>query len=204
MGNLASLPGPAVPPTDVKSDVHAAVTVRAPSVLLHGEEHAGMAVAVELDVVDPGDVVGISGEDPGEVPRGRVRLDRLAGRAEDLAVGVVNRAVAEESVVEAVVEVARGILGRGEVDRLLAVEGIAEIRAVPSLAQEQVAAILPGTAIVVREHQVRVEVYPAVDVVNPAGREAEQVVVGDVVGLERGSGLARRLEHLGGSPGERV
>src|SRR5205823_1349045 len=47
---------------------------------------------------------------------------------------------------------------------------------------------------------VRIEVNPAVEVVNSAGRDAEQVVVGDVVGLERGSGFPRRLEHAGGAP----
>ena len=107
-------------------------------------------------------------------------------------------------MVEAVVEVARVVFGRDEVDRILAVEGVSQVRAVTALAQKEMTAVLPGSTLVVREHQVRIEVNPAVEVVDSTGGEAEQVVVGDVVGLEWGSGSSRRFEHAWGTPGERV
>ena len=107
-------------------------------------------------------------------------------------------------MVEAVVEVARVVFGRDEVDRILAVEGVSQVGAVTALAQKEMTAVLPGLTLVVREHQVRIEVNPAVEVVDPTGGQAEQVVVGDVVGLERGSGFPGRFEHAWGAPRERV
>ena len=162
--------------------VHAALPRRqAAAVPLRREQHVRTIARVQLDVHHPRDASGVALEDFREVPRRERGLGGGAERADARAVGLEHRAVADVAVIQAVVEVARMIFGRDEMDRALAVVRELQIRTVAALAVEPASAVLPRLPVVVREHVVRIVMERANEVVEAAVRHPEQVRVGGVV-----------------------
>src|SRR5439155_2655679 len=106
-------------------------------------------------------------------------------------------------VVQAIVKIARMILGGDEMNRTFAVVGILQVRAIATFTVEPVAAIGPRLTFIFRDHVIGLVMESAVEIDDAPVRQAKRIgvciVVAGIVGVGTGRFNAQRR-----APNERI